>query len=156
MGLREGDTAEKIEGRIIWVIGRSGSGKSTLIDAVRLARGNIITLDDHLRVRAGILGASMRAYDSMIGLSWAIAFQGFDVMLPCGGQSRELRDYIRSEIPMVRFVYIAERGRHFEGYEEPQGDENILTLAGGTSTAEEVRIVTEDIWKPQFINSSET
>jgi gluconate kinase len=151
MGLREGDTETKIDGKIVWFIGRGGSGKSTLIAAIQNARPNTIALDDHLRVRAGIQGASRRAYDSMIGLSWTLAFQGYDVLLPCGAPTRELRDYIRKMIPMVRIVYIAERGRHYTpGYQEPQADENILIIPAETTTAEEVKIVTEDVWQEKI------
>jgi gluconate kinase len=150
MGLREGDKTEQITGKVVWVIGRGGSGKSTLIAAIQNARPNVIALDDHLRVRAGIQGASLRAYDSMIGLSWALAFQGYDVFLPCGAPTRELRDYIREAMPLIQFVYIAERGRHYApGYEEPQADEGILIIPADTTTPEEVSIVMEDVWKKQ-------
>jgi energy-coupling factor transporter ATP-binding protein EcfA2 len=147
MSLRAGDSAETIEGRVIWVIGRSGAGKSTLIEAIRIVRPSVISLDDHLRVRTGIMGAERKAYDMMIGLSWSLAYQGHDVMLPCGAPTRELRDYIRSQIPNLQFVYIAERGRYYAGYEEPDPAEGIIILDGGLTTNEEVEILQERIWK---------
>jgi len=150
MGLRESDKLEPLSGKIVFVIGRSGSGKSSLIAACQNARPSIIGIDDHLRVRVGIMGASLRAYDSMLGLSFALAWQGFDVMCPCGGQSRELRDHLRSWIPSIRLIYIEERGRYYAGYEEPQDDENILIIPAGASTPEEVEMVMEDLsWKTQ-------
>lgn len=145
--LRDGDSEQSIAGQVIWFIGRGGSGKSTLIAALQQRRASLIALDDHLRVRAGIRGKDQAAYDGMIGLAWSLAVQGFDVCVPCGGQTIELRNYIRAAVPSSRFVYIAKRGRPYANYEEPQPGENMLILLPELTIEQEVNIALEYLWK---------
>ena len=147
MCLRKGDSEEEIRGKVIWIIGRSSSGKSSLIAALQKQLPNVISLDDHLRVRAGIRGAKISAYDRMIGLSWALAYQGFDCLIPCGAQTLELRNHIREKVPQSIFIYIAQRGRFCADYEEPKKSENILVLDGILTIEQEVDIVLRKIWK---------
>jgi gluconate kinase len=147
MSLRPGDIEKEVRGKIIWIIGRGGSGKSSLIAALQEQLANLVLLDDFLRVRAGIHGASLKAYDGMIGLSWSLAIQGFDCIVPCGAQTLELRNYVREKSPTSLFIYIAKRGRPYPNYEEPTKSENILVLDGALTIEQEVEIVLEKIWK---------
>ena len=147
MWLRKGDSDEKLSGKIIWITGRRSSGKSTLISAIRNRMPNVIALEDHLRCRTKINGKDLNAYQQMIGLAFALAYQGFDVLVPAGCRSRELRAMIRAEIPSSIFVYIAGRGNLCPDYEEPQPDETIIHLDGSLSTEQELQIVMEKIWK---------
>jgi SAM-dependent methyltransferase len=154
MYLRAGDSEKNLAGRIVWIIGRRDSGKTTLIDALQRRVPGLIAMDDFLRCRAGIAGKNIHAYNQMIGLSYALAFQGFDCLVPCGARSRELRDHIRAELPSALFVYIAGRGRECRDYEDPQPDENILILDAALTTEQEVQILLEKIWISEPPNES--
>ena len=147
MWLRDGDSEKDLLGKVIWIIGRRNSGKSTLIAAIQKRLSNVIAMDDFLRVRTAIRGKDLHAYNQMIGLSWSLAFQGFDCLVPAGARTRALRDHIRENIPSAIFVYLAGRGNPCTDYEDPQPDERTLTLAGKLSVEQEVEIVLEKIWK---------
>lgn len=146
MWLRKGDSEKKLAGRVIWIIGRRDSGKTTLADAIQKAVPNVILIDDFLRCRTHIRGKDRLAYNQMIGLAYAIAFQGYDAVVCAGARSRELRDYIRSEIPSSIFVYLHGRGRPCFDYEEPGAEENVIIL-NNLSVDEQLKIVMEKIWK---------
>ena len=146
MWLRKGDSEKTLPGKVIWIIGRRDSGKTTLIGAIRKELPQVIACDDFLRCRTAIRGKDRQAYNQMIGLAWSLAYQGFDVMVPCGARSRELRDYIRSEIPSAIFIYLKGRGRPCSDYEDPAADEKILTL-DSLSVEQELKIVLEKLWK---------
>jgi len=146
MWLRKGDSEKKLPGRVVWIIGRRDSGKTTLADAIQKSQPGVIIIDDFLRCRTAIRGKDRHAYNAMIGLAFALAYQGFDCLIPCGARSRELRDYIRSEIPSSIFVYLHGRGRPCFDYAEPAADEKILTL-DNLSVQEELEIVLEKIWQ---------
>jgi len=146
MWLRKGDSEKKLPGKVIWIIGRRDSGKTTLADAVQKVRPKTtILVDDFLRCRTHIRGKDRLAYNQMIGLSYAIAFQGFDAIICAGARTKELRDYIRSEIPSAVFVYLHGRGRFCGDYEDPAADEKIITLDNLT-VEQEVDKVLEKIW----------
>ncbi len=146
MWLREGDSEKSLPGRVVWIIGRRDSGKTTLADAIQKAVPNVILIDDFLRCRTHIRGKDLLAYNQMIGLSWSLAYQGFDAVVCAGARTRELRSYIRSEIPSVQFIYIHERGRPCADYEEPGPDENVIRL-DGLNRKNELLIVLRKIWK---------
>jgi len=147
MWLREGDSKRKLPGRVIWIIGRRDSGKTTLIGAIQKTMpGQIIAADDFLRCRTAIRGKDRHAYNQMIGLAWSLAYQGFDVLMPCGARTRELRDYIRAEIPSSIFVYLKGRGKPCFDYEEPAADEKMLVLEN-LSVEQELQIVLEKLWQ---------
>ena len=146
MWLRNGDSEKTLPGKVIWIIGRRDSGKTTLIDAIQKARPGTVAADDFLRCRVAIRGKDRHAYNQMIGLSYALAFQGFDVLVPAGARRRELRDYIRSEIPSAIFIYLKGRGKPCFDYEEPGADEKMITL-DSLSVQEELQIVLEKIWQ---------
>lgn len=145
--LRVGDSEKPLGGKVIWIIGRRDSGKTTLIDAIQKRLAGVIAMDDFLRCRTAIRGKGMVAYNQMIGLSWSLAYQGFDCLVPCGARTRAMRDHIRENIPSAIFVYLSGRGRPCADYEEPQADERMLILAGDLSVEQEVEIVLERIWK---------
>jgi len=145
--LREGDSEIRIPGEVVWVIGRRNSGKTTLVTAIQKRLNGVIAMDDFLRCRTAIKGKDLHAYNQMIGLSWSLAYQGFDCLVPAGARTRALRDHIRENIPSAIFVYLSGRGRPCADYEEPQADEGILTLAAELSVKQELEIVLEKIWK---------
>ena len=163
MWLRDGDSEKDLPGKVIWIIGRRDSGKTTLLAAIqkRLCAeppcgARVIAMDDFLRVRTAIRGKDLHAYNQMIGLSWSLAFQGFDCLVPAGARTRSLRDHIRENIPSAIFIYLAGRGRPCADYEDPQPDERTLTLAGELSVIEELEIVLEKIWKmPSQLNTDD-
>lgn len=146
MWLRKGDSEKTLAGKVIWIIGRRDSGKTTLIDAIQTALPGIIAMDDFLRCRTAIRGKDRHAYNQMIGLAWSLAYQGFDVLVPAGARSRELRDCIRSEIPSAIFVYLHGRGKPCFDYEDPGADEKMIKL-DSLSVEEELQIVLEKIWQ---------
>lgn len=146
MWLRKGDSEKKLPGRVVWIIGRRDSGKTTLADAIQRVAANVVLIDDFLRCRTHIRGKDRLAYNQMIGLSYAIAFQGFDAIVCAGARTKELRDYIRSEIPSSVFVYLHGRGRPCHDYEEPELDENVIRL-DGLDVKNELLIVLRKIWK---------
>ena len=146
MWLRKGDSEKTLPGKVIWIIGRRDSGKTTLIDAIQKALPGVIAMDDFLRCRTAIRGKDRHAYNQMIGLAYALALQGFDVLVPAGARRRELRDYIRSEIPSAIFIYLKGRGKPCFDYEEPGADEKMITL-DSLSVQEELQIVMEKIWQ---------
>jgi gluconate kinase len=147
MWLRKGDSEKQLKGKVVWIIGRRDSGKTTLIDALQKRLPGLIAMDDFLRCRSGIQGKGIGAYNQMIGLAYALAFQGFDCLVPCGASYRKLRDCIRENIPSSIFVYIAGRGRVCPDYEEPQADEDIIILGAALTTEQECEILLERIWK---------
>jgi energy-coupling factor transporter ATP-binding protein EcfA2 len=153
MWLRRGDSEKQLAGKVIWVIGRRDSGKTTLVDALQKAMAQssqtrgVIIIDDFLRCRTAIRGKDVPAYNQMIGLSWALAYQGFDCLVPAGARSRALRDHIRENIPQARFVYLAGRGRPCGDYEDPEPDEAVLTLDAKATVEQEVKEVLAQIWE---------
>lgn len=145
MWLRKGDSEKKLPGRVVWIIGRRDSGKTTLADAIQKVVPNVILIDDFLRCRTHIRGKDRLAYNQMIGLSYALAFQSFDAIVCAGARSKELRDYIRSEIPSAVFVYIHGRGRPCADYEEPEDEKDVIRL-DKLDVKNELLIVLRKIW----------
>jgi adenylylsulfate kinase-like enzyme len=148
MWLREGDSEKKLPGKVIWIIGRRDSGKTTLADAIQKAvPDGIVLVDDFLRCRTVIRGKDRLAYNQMIGLSWSLAYQGYDSIVCAGARTKELRNYIRSEIPSVIFVYIHGRGQYCADYQEPGPDEKDVIRLDSLDVKNELMIVLRKIWK---------